>query len=763
MEHLILYHTNLFHLLKHEPLPVFRYTPSISPKPSNKPQLYQILGAIAKTIMHDEKIPVITTHGILESFNEPIKNFNHETNLGNDLKFKISLTPLEETTISIDNFDEYKLLVNRIIDIAVTQLKTDYYKFHPDAPYLIKDEPYFDKDLIEKTGIRDSKKYYRSVYKFQDKFCILLDRETDLSSDGNLLNELRALQKNYESLSGNTVDFSNPSEDFVSFVNSMIRGKTARVKKYPGPSVSGIKEITWDLRAKDTLPDSDISPISYFEKNYGIKGLDPEQPLVMYYVEHSKTPRYHIPELLTLGHNFKDLVKRIPGWQRRQVWGSIQPDCKNQLKKTYELLSEIDASLRQNMPSIYPALLEFSTFPLDASELVTSEAITELQFAKKTITVTSPYSTDFYKKYSKKQIQFVENSDNLSGLIHIENDDLDCEPFLEELKNEFTQRTGKTLSLTKQKIDFENNNFIDYNFVLTIINKDDKYSDILYKKCKKIIQNDFGVIHQHLSESSANSDSVMSLIMDLALKTGTDPWHLAKNNVYDLIVGIHTYSNPFTKEDDLIVSNIFNNVGKLVHQFEPIHEKDFEELFSKLLEKCTDQKTVFLISHDKYDISSRIKSNLSKKSFEYIVLELIDRNHLRFFKTWKPTTVRRFGKKAQSEINRIPIESDEKAPEGISIITDNVTFYLSTGRTVEINTLNRGCPEPTKISVVSQNGAWDFDTLSTILINSCMMSRVSGFMTRMPQPIYYLQKFANYYNQFGLPKNDNLKQKIFYV
>lgn len=758
-----MYHTNLFELLKHEPLPVFRYTPTISPKPSNKPQLYQILGSVAKIIMNDEKIPVITTHGNLESFNEPIKNNTHEVNIGTDLKFKISLNLSEETKISIDNFDEYKLLVNRIIDIAVTQLKTDYYKFHPDAPYIIKDEPYFDKELIEKTGIRDSKKYYRSVYQFQNKFCILLDRETNLSSDGNLLNELHALQKNYESLSGNTVDFYNPSDEFVDFVNSMIRGKTARVKKYPGPSVSGIKEITWKLRAKDTLPDTDSSPISYFEKNYGIKGLDPEQPLVMYYIDHSKTPRYHIPELLTLGHNFKDLVKRIPGWQRRQVWGSIQPDCKNQLKKTYELLSEIDASLRQNMPAIYPTLLEFSTLPLDTSDLVTSEAIIELQFDKKIITVTSPYSTDFYKKYSKKQIQFIENSGDLSGLVHIANDDLNCDPFLEELQNEFTQRTGKSLNLTKQKIDFDNTNFVDYDFVLTITNKDDKYSNTLYKKCKKTIQNDFGVIHQHLSESSANSDSVMSLVMDLVLKTGSDPWLLSKNNVYDLIVGIYTYSNPFTKEDDLVVANIINNDGKLIHQFDPIHEKDFETLFLKVLEKCSDKKTVFLISHDKYGLSSRINSGLSKHATEYIVLELIDRNHLRFFKTWKPVTVRRFGKKAQSEIRRMPIESDEKAPEGISIITDDTTFYLSTGRTIEINTLNRGCPEPTKVSVVSQKGTWDFDALSTVLISSCMMSRVSGFMTRMPQPIYYLQKFANYYNQFGLPKNDNIKQKIFYV
>ena len=43
------------------------------------------------------------------------------------------------------------------------------------------------------------------------------------------------------------------------------------------------------------------------------------------------------------------------------------------------------------------------------------------------------------------------------------------------------------------------------------------------------------------------------------------------------------------------------------------------------------------------------------------------------------------------------------------------------------------------------------------------MSRASGHMTRMPEPIYYLQSQANYYSKFGLPQNENLKQQIFYI
>ena len=49
------------------------------------------------------------------------------------------------------------------------------------------------------------------------------------------------------------------------------------------------------------------------------------------------------------------------------------------------------------------------------------------------------------------------------------------------------------------------------------------------------------------------------------------------------------------------------------------------------------------------------------------------------------------------------------------------------------------------------------------LLKLCMMSRTSGHMTRMPSPIYYLQSQANYYAKFGMPQNEEFKQKIFHI
>ena len=132
-------------------------------------------------IIYHEKKAVVSINGKLESLGEPIvKLSGYTTKIVDENEYAISLEFQEESSVSIGDFEEYKLLVNRLIDIALTQLSGMFYKFHPDAPYIIKDEPYFDNELIKTTGIIDSKKYYRTLMIHNKKPFILLDRETEL-------------------------------------------------------------------------------------------------------------------------------------------------------------------------------------------------------------------------------------------------------------------------------------------------------------------------------------------------------------------------------------------------------------------------------------------------------------------------------------------------------------------------------------------------------------------------------------------------------
>ena len=81
------------------------------------------------------------------------------------------------------------------------------------------------------------------------------------------------------------------------------------------------------------------------------------------------------------------IKKRIPEWQRTQVWGTIHPDCKNQLQKTTELMAIITAVLREKIPNIYPKLIEFSNLPLDSSSKVILPKEFSLEFSNKKISV----------------------------------------------------------------------------------------------------------------------------------------------------------------------------------------------------------------------------------------------------------------------------------------------------------------------------------------------------------------------------------------
>jgi hypothetical protein len=270
-----MYHANLFPLIKHEPLPVYRYATSISPQPANRPQQYQILGIVARKIMHQERKPVVSIEQEIASLSSPILTLNgHIVQVPEVGKFSVDMSNAGSTVIGFDQFDEYKRLINRLADIALTVFSNEYYKFHPDAPYILRDEPYFDLDLIERIGIIDSKKYYRGLHNFNNQLVFVLNRETQLRSNKNLLHEMKSLKKNFELLHKTTIDFYNPPKEFVDYVNYLLVGKAAEVQGYPGPSIKKIKQITWAYRAKDVTPGSTKPHIEYLRETYGITGLD---------------------------------------------------------------------------------------------------------------------------------------------------------------------------------------------------------------------------------------------------------------------------------------------------------------------------------------------------------------------------------------------------------------------------------------------------------------------------------------------------------
>lgn len=759
-----MYHANLFPLIRHEPLPVYRYLTSVDPRPTTRPQNYQILGALAKRIMYKEKIPVVSDGEELISLSSQISTLSGYThNIPGAGKFNINLEKKSDSEVSIQFFDEYRVLVNRLADIALTIFSKEYYKFHPAAPYVLRDEPYFDAELIDKTGIIDSKKYYRGLHKFNDLPVFAVNRETQLRSNKNLLCEIFSLKKRFELGTKTEIDAYNPPKEFVEYVNSHLRGKAADVKGYPGPRVRKIEEITWKYRAKDTTPGSKDSPIDYLHKTYGLIELDENQPLVKYEVGYQRNIQYHVPEVLSIGHTFSDLERRVPSWQRPQVWSIIHPNCKNQLHKIYSVMHLIDMSLRSNIPEVYPKFVEISLKPLNIESYVSPPVDLTLKFGNKDIAINSPYNVAFYRKYSKKKIHFANPVGPINALVYTKIKTEKITPFLDELAGEFKLRnnTEMTYNLCSNE-DFENIDFKGYDVFITI-NNNSKGEEI-YTTCKKKIQNTSIIVHQHITEDHANASSIMALIMELTLKLGGDPWLLPDHEKIRGIVGIYSYLNPLSGKGAILAIAMDNN-GKLLRQFDPIEPESFMELVKELIELNQERHNVFyMFSFDRFGLLEKFSETLKGVSnIEYCITEINNQDYFRFFETWVPRKAPRFGKTI-TKIVAPPYEAYELAPQGASVKSDSNTYFLLTGRTIQKDAIKRGCPTPIKFVIKEKRGnIWNPDILVNLVFELCMMGRASGHMTRFPAPLYYLHSYAYYYSNFGVPSDAKTKQRLFYI
>lgn len=761
-----MYHGNLFALLRHEPLPVFTYAASINPPPAFKPQMYQILGNVAKQIMYQERIPVIQNRGQIQALVFRISKLSGFTaEIPNVGRFAIELTETGNTVVSPDQLEDYKLFVNRLADISLTILSDEYHQFHPDAPYVYREEYYFDKDLIEKCGIVDSKRYYRGVHRFNNQLYFVLNRETQLRSNQNLLVEMFSLKNRFEELygKGKEIDFYDPPQEFVDYVNSLIRGKTADVIRYPGPSVKKIKEVTWKYRAKDVPPGAPSSSLDYLARTYGITGLDPRQPLVVYQLENTGETRHHIPQVLSLGHDFHDLERRIPRWRRQQVWGIIHPDCKNQLSKIYEVLGKIDSNLRARMPEIYPKFVEISTEALDVTASTLPPIEPTIEFGNKETRLSGQYETSFYHQYSEKKIIFAKPVGTTKVLVFGKEDPDKFSEFFSLLQEEFKRRNGSDLPLEFANLDLARTNYSGYQLLMTVGQSDD--DDEEYGRYKRELQNRIDIPHQHLTPNFMNKDSVMALVMQITLKLGGDPWLLPAQKQNTWIAGVHSYLNP-ASEERMILVNVLDGQGSLVRQFDPVSESHFPQIIEELLKLNSEKKRVlYVCSYDRFGIIPEILNRLRGQDpeVEYSILEVDDQDYVRFFETWIPRKVPRFGTNVV-EVSKSNIEALESAPEGIRVKDGDASFFLVTGRTIERNAMKRGCPTPIRITVVENKGeSWNNQDTARLLLELCLMGRASGHMTRFPSPLYYLRLYAHYVNNYGLPQDESIRQRIFYV
>lgn len=756
------FHANLFELKKAEALPVFIYNAMVNPSPEKMPLFYQILGIIAKRLTRTERKPVISDRGQIKVLGTSLAKSKllQRVSIENVGKFTAELEFLEEKESTLEDFEEYRHLVNRVVDIALIDLSEEYYKYHPDAPYIIKDYPFFDKALIEDTGVVDSKEYYRNLRIYRNKPYMIFNLGTRLRSFQNLLVELKCLSTKYGKVRKQEINFYNPTEDFIGFINSLFRGKTANVIRYPGPSVKRIKEIIWKYRCGDVPPNAPMSPCKYLRTHYGITGLDKNQPLVVYEirVDNKNFIQYHVPEVLSVGHNFVDLKRRVPSWQRPQVWDMINPDCKSQLREIFNLVKEVDSVLRSKMPEIYPSKIEISTVPVNITSDTTFHREINISFKNKDITLQPPYDEKFYRRY-RGAVRFLNPVDgDVKSLVFIEKRKQNIEEFFNELQKEFEKRNGTRLIVEYGNIDFEAKNFLDYDLVITVTDSED-----IYDKSKTIIQNECGVLHQNIKPENVTSDSIMQLVMQITLMFGGDPWLLKEDDERSPIFGIYFYRSPFTGVERYFL-NLSNSSGKLLFQSRPYPKEDFDALLNVLATKMSEYKRVLLLlSFDQEETCQRITERLETiEDLEYAILLVKNWDNLRIFKTWVPKRIE-LPRRIKKLHVRYPVEAYEDAPQGVILSAGDNTYHMVTSYSVRRQATFRGCPIPIRIEISKSRGTFDTAQVLSHLMSLTFMFRGSGHSTRLPAPLVYLKKYAYYVENFGMPLNEEFAQRLFYI
>jgi hypothetical protein len=229
--------------------------------------------------------------------------------------------------------------------------------------------------------------------------------------------------------------------------------------------------------------------------------------------------RYQIPQILSVGHNFEDLTKRISSWQRTQVWEHTS-DCKNQLHKIFDVIAEIDLNLRKNIPEVYPKFVEISTKTIDVTSLVSEPIEITISFANKQIAIKPSYDTNFYHNYSNKALTFSKSVSSPKILVCAAKTTPQITNFLQLLSNEYQLRTNTAINFEHgplkpdQAVQYSN-----YDLVLTI-GCEDEENEQLYLCIKQTLQNKLGVPHQNVIVENAEENLLCSDYANLSKACG---------------------------------------------------------------------------------------------------------------------------------------------------------------------------------------------------------------------------------------------------
>jgi len=753
----VTYNANLFALTKSEPLRVHVYKPTVSPNYERTGRFYEILGRLAKKLTNELRTAVISDEGRIKTLEKRIPSdaLKQEIELENIGTYAIDLAFEETKETSVEDTEEYGRIVNRLIDLSLTYLSPDFYKFHALSPYILKKGDYFfDEALRDEIGVVDVKRYYRGIRVVNGVLHVIVNREIDLRSWKNLLNELKIFAQWFGIVKGKEIDFYNPPEDFVGLVNKVYIGKRAYVHRYSGKSIA-IERISWERRAGDPIPGEKFSPCEYHMMRHGIANLDPKQPVVNWSLltEDGKIiKQLHVPEVLVVGHTFRDLSMRVQKSKISQVFDILHPNCNLQQRSIYDFMKQVDSVLRNELPDVYPRKVQFSLEPKEVGAIVQPPLKIKLEFKDKTMTLNPPYDLSFYRKYEGKK--FAKHIGDISVMVHSDIAQKPAKDFVEELQKEWSSRNDSSMDVKFEKVDFETKNYEYYDLVITISD-----SEELNLHCKQVIQNMQGILHQHITSKNATSDSVMQLVMQINLKLGGDPWLLKDVPEGLEVVALYVSMNPLTK----IKSYYFNAIdskGKVV-QAPKSYSRDQASILVKDICSLIESygRVLFLTSFDIERFHDTIIEEMKSKGKVEFACARIRNDALRLLRTYRPRI--RMRERRRRGGTAYSIEAYEEAPQGVILKGSKGEYFLLPTASRKIGTYFRGCPTAMNLQFLHVQGDFDTDELARYILSLSMTGRASGHPTSFPSPLYYLRKYAKYARRYGLPKRD--LPGIFYI
>jgi len=754
------FNANLFELKTYKPLKVNVYIPELTPSPEKETHFYQVLGRLARRLTRSMGTAVISDAGRIKVLESPIQEQDlvHEVGLENIATFKVKLRLEGANDIGFaDAPDEYGRLVSRIVDLALVHLSDDYYKYSDRSPYIIeRGEGYFDESLRKRIGVEDGRRFYRGIRVLDGIPHLIINREIELRSWKNLLNELKVLAEWWGVVKGTTVDFYNPLKEFVGFANWVFRNRTANVKAYPSPPVV-IREITWEARAKDKVLEGGISPCDYHKRTQGIIIEDEEQPLVKWKMttkEGIVRDQFHVPELLVVGHTFKDIGMRVSKSQVSQVFDILHPHCGDQQRRIFDLLRKADAILRDRFSVVYPSKLEFSVFPKNIDKNTTPPSSISLKFRNREVDIEPPYGVNFYRRYPQTA-KFVKPAIGPIRTLAICEEG--CRPFVEALAKETGQRNDCEVNVSyKSKLDIDDKDLSEHDLILTVTSEEN-----LIRRCKEVIVGKLGIAHQNVTPEKATVDSIPQLAMQITLKLGGYPWFLKEPEEVD-VLSIYSYRNPFTGVR-FYLFNVMRSEGEIVYQSKPFESNDILAFLEEVRARAKERgRLLIMMSFDDQQIQEFVLKEMSSNVPEFMLIQVRQRDELRLFSTFRPTMVA-MPRRRRLQTVTYPVEAYEAVPEGAILKAARDEYYVVTTASSKVRTYHRGCPTAVRLKILGSQGVFDIGKIIHYVLSLSLEAGTSGHETRLAAPLYYLKKYARYVNEYGLPTNERAFQTLFYV